>query len=225
MHRGSSTRGNGNARKSEERETFKNKQTPPRKSESPYTVVPHAVYRQQFLDEFVYRHIPLSLRNVYQKTNQLVHPWFMLLVDHPFTTKALESSVMAVCTARIGRDHDDMALVNESLNLYSLGLRELQKALWNPKLMYNDEILAACMALSMYEVVECPGGTYQGWLSHQNGSERLIQLRGAEAHCEGLGHRIFLTFRTTSVSLSFPPLKITSLVSQISNVILTLYLR
>ncbi|RFU30305.1 hypothetical protein B7463_g6005, partial [Scytalidium lignicola] len=170
--------------------------TPPSSPQLLGQIVPHAVFRQQLLNEFLYNHVHEDFRRGHPDDGMT--PWFMLLVDQPLMTKALEGSILAVCTARIGRIHNDTALINESLKLYGLGLRELQKALWNPKLMYDDETLAACMALSTYEVMECPGGTHQGWLSHHNGLERLIKLRGAEAHAEGLGHKIFLIFRTTS---------------------------
>jgi hypothetical protein len=86
------------------------------------------------------------------------------------------------------------------MKLYGQGLRELQHALWSPKLMYKDETLAACMALAMYEVVECPAQSRGGWVTHSNGCARLIQLRGAEAHTSNLGHHLFLSSRIQCVS-------------------------
>lgn len=79
-----------------------------------------------------------------------------MLPELPTLTKALETSTMAICTARWGREIDNVALIKESLNLYTQGLRQLQIALWDPELMYKDETLGACMALAMYEVMECP---------------------------------------------------------------------
>ncbi|KAH8801752.1 hypothetical protein F5884DRAFT_527082 [Xylogone sp. PMI_703] len=171
--------------------------TPPWEPQLLAHLAPRAVYRQQLLNEFLCSQVPANYRR--SDPDDRMTPWFMLLADQPVLTKALECSMLAVCTSRLGRVHNDTALVNESLKLYGLGLRELQKALWDPKLMYNDETLAACMALTTYEVLECPEGTYHGLLTHHNGLERLVQLRGAEAHSSGLGHKVFIIFRTTSI--------------------------
>jgi hypothetical protein len=124
----------------------------------------------------------------------------MLVAELPEMTPALEAAVLAMSTAKIGRLNNDPVLVKASLKSYVEGLWELQKALWDPKLMYRDETLAACMALWMYEVMECPSETLCGWISHFGGCERLVQLRGPEAHSSALGHQVFRAFRTTAVS-------------------------
>jgi hypothetical protein len=131
----------------------------------------------------------------------------VLVAELPEMTTALEASVLAMSTAKVGRLNNDPVLVKASLNSYVEGLWELQKALWDPKLMYRDETLAACMALWMYEVMECPSETLSGWISHFGGCQRLVQLRGPDAHSSALGHQVFLAFRTTAVSpfcASFP---------------------
>ncbi|KAL9044489.1 MAG: hypothetical protein Q9214_002374 [Letrouitia sp. 1 TL-2023] len=122
-------------------------------------------------------------------------PWFAQLSELSSPTKAVEFSTMAVCSAKLGRLNDDKNLTQESLSLYAQGLKELQKELWNRKLMHSDETLAACMALGMYELMECPAGDRHGYISHQNGCARMIQLRGAKAYQTGLSHKIFQTFR------------------------------
>lgn len=68
--------------------------------------------------------------------------------------------------------------------------------------MYRDETLAACMALAMYEMMECPSGDKSGYMSHCNGLNTLVRLRGPNAHVEGLGHRVFLAFRVHAVSFT-----------------------
>jgi hypothetical protein len=126
--------------------------------------------------------------------------WLLALQELPSWTKALEASVLSFSIARLGRLNDDAVLVRESLRLYSKGLAELQKALWDPHLMRHDETLAACFALSLYEITECASESGQGYISHHNGCAKLIQLRGAEAHTSGLGHHIFTAFRIQGVS-------------------------
>lgn len=110
-------------------------------------------------------------------------------------------SILALCTAKLGREREDDVLVRSSLRLYTEGLYELQKALWDPKLMYRDETLAACMALAYYELVECPAEAKYAYVTHHNGCSKLVQLRGADAHISGLGRQVFLTFRFQEVSI------------------------
>lgn len=118
-------------------------------------------------------------------------------------TKALESSSLAISAAALGRLYDDPALVRESLKLYTQGLRELQKALWNPKLVYDDEILAACLALSMYELMECPAEAWYAYASHCKGFLKLVQLRGVDAHTSGIAHELFVGLRHQGVNVLF----------------------
>lgn len=128
-------------------------------------------------------------------------PWLILIPDLAFPTDALEASSLALATSRLGRSNNDPVLLRESLRLYTLGIRQLQKALWDPTLMYRDETLAACMALAMYEITECPSKDASGYLSHCNGLETLVRLRGPEAHMNGLGHHVFLMSRIHLVRL------------------------
>ena len=154
-----------------------------------------AAYRQQLLSAFLCSYVPVEMI-----TSPDDRSWLLFLPELPKPTVALETSMLAVSTAKLGRMYGHPALVRESLKFYSQGLVELQKALYNPYLMYKDETLAACMALAMYEILECPGATKFGYVSHQNGCERLVQLRGAQAHSSGLGHQLFRTFRMMGVS-------------------------
>jgi Fungal specific transcription factor domain len=124
---------------------------------------------------------------------------YSLLSQLPSSSLALEKARLAICTARLGRMHGNEALLRKSLNLYGEGLQELQKALYDPRLMYKDETLGACMCLSSYELMECPAGTPSAYSLHHHGCARLIQLRGAKAHTSGLGHELFVTFRTQAI--------------------------
>jgi hypothetical protein len=67
----------------------------------------------------------------------------------------------------------------------------------------RDETLAACFALSLYEVTECSSESGVGYLTHHDGCATLIQLRGADAHSSGLAHDIFTGFRIQGVRTDF----------------------
>jgi hypothetical protein len=165
---------------------------------------PSFVFQQQLLSEFLFNWIPGSNKAIEQRKSDKQDNWLMMLPELPTFTKALETSILAVCTAKLGRLHNAPVLIQESSRLYGQGLWELQKALWDPQLMYKDETLAACMALSMYEIIECPGGTHCGWLTHSGGCSRLVRLRGPKAHCQTpLSHRLFRSSRYSTVSDPF----------------------
>lgn len=129
-------------------------------------------------------------------------PWLPLLSELPGKVQALETSSWALAAAALGRVHNSQPLIRESLRLYSQALRELQHALWDKSLMLEDGTLAACMALSLYEVIECPSNSVKGYDSHRKGLISLIHVRGVDAHTSDTGHRLFLGVRLPGVGLS-----------------------
>ena len=126
--------------------------------------------------------------------------WITLLATLPSKVKALELSSAAVSASAIGRKFQDTALIKESHNLYIRGLRLLQHALRDRNLVQDDGTLATCMALSLYEAMECPSGGSGAYFSHCEGILALVQARGVEAHSEGAGHILFLGARIPGVS-------------------------
>ena len=155
----------------------------------------HASYRLQLLNKFLESYLPITHLGPVEDGS-----WLLLVTSLPSPTRALEVAMMALSTARLGRVSNNLPMIRDSLHLYTLGLAEIQMALWNPALMYKDETLAASMALAMYELSECPAESKHGYISHHKGCSRLVQLRGVNAHTSGLGHRVFLTFRMQGVS-------------------------
>ncbi|KAJ5540435.1 hypothetical protein N7494_005511 [Penicillium frequentans] len=65
--------------------------------------------------------------------------------------------------------------------------------------MREDETLAACMALSLYEALECPTAGSEGYFSHCHGFLALVQARGVHAHASGAGHQLFLGLRVPGI--------------------------
>lgn len=60
----------------------------------------------------------------------------------------------AVALSIVGSATNNHAFSVEGSRKYGQALWELQKALWDERLMYKDETLAACNGLLLYEV--CP---------------------------------------------------------------------
>ena len=128
--------------------------------------------------------------------------WMLLLGTMATRSDVLEISSVAVATAVIGRKFQDPALFKASLHFYTRGLQQLQRALYDPELMKEDETLAACMALNLYEAIECPASRSEAYFNHCHGVIALIQARGASAHSSGIGHLLFLGTRIPEVSIS-----------------------
>ncbi|ETN40476.1 uncharacterized protein HMPREF1541_04753 [Cyphellophora europaea CBS 101466] len=151
-------------------------------------------YRQQLLDNYIRTTIP-----------DVSHAgpgatwWVQSLAQLPSHTPVLATAILAVSLSKAASVHHDANLRLQSLEHYTTGLWELQKALWSPDEMYRDETLAACLLLAVYELIECPGGSRVGFISHQDGAARLVQLRGPEAHVDGFGHAMFLAYRNMGI--------------------------
>jgi hypothetical protein len=163
-----------------------------------------SAYRQQIIGEFLHHFTPSKLLQESSVKNGAVNNWFTLLPSHPEYTAALEATVLAICTAKLGRLHHDPALVHESLKFYIQGIWELQRALYNPELMYKEETAASCMALIFYEVVECPDQSTKAWLNHVQGCAKLFELRGPKAYSSEFGYALFLAFRQMEVRKFHP---------------------
>lgn len=128
-------------------------------------------------------------------------PWLISLLEVPMNTKALETSSLALSTAALGRVYDDQSLIQESVKLYCRSLSELQKALSTPRLALEDETLATCLTLSVYELMECPAQGTQAYASHCKGLLALVRCRGPHAHASGFGRQLFLATRLQGVCL------------------------
>ncbi|RPA99429.1 hypothetical protein L873DRAFT_1906139 [Choiromyces venosus 120613-1] len=111
--------------------------------------------------------------------------------------QVLDTAVMAMCTAFVGRRCKDQQLLQESARIYTSALAELNAALSNCEIHTRDETLAATMSLGMYETMGCIDPT--GWQQHANGTGLIVRLRGPEAHQGGLGHYLFCSFRSISL--------------------------
>ena len=161
--------------------------------------------RQQVLAQFLHYYIPVGTWDAHaRRSSNDDGTWLFLLPSLQDMPPALSSTILALCTAYIGRLNADEALVQQSLSFHGRALWALQKALWDPSSMYKDETLAACMALAMYEATECPGKNNKAYASHMDGCTRLIRQRAAEAHTSALGHGLFVSFRISGVSQRNP---------------------
>ncbi|KAH7140878.1 hypothetical protein EDB81DRAFT_655438 [Dactylonectria macrodidyma] len=158
---------------------------------------PHNAFRDQLLHLFIDGQYPSDVIS-----HSLLGPhrkWLLRLGSLSSLSPALECTILAVCTAWLGRrdSHDD--LERKSLTLYTTGLRKLQHAIDNPATQHDEQTLTACMALCMYEFTNCPGRTIEAYVNHYDGAMELLRLRGAKAHSQGLSHGIFQALRMHAI--------------------------
>lgn len=99
-----------------------------------------AAFRQQFFCQFLSNFVAdVNLETVKSKVASEEGSWLVLVPELPDLTKALDTAILALSSVRLGRNNNDKNLIIESKRLYVEGLRDLQNALWDPKLMYRDE--------------------------------------------------------------------------------------
>ncbi|KAJ5578719.1 C6 zinc finger domain protein [Penicillium hispanicum] len=153
--------------------------------------------REQLHYVMVERHTPgelLKNRPQSSSTN-----WLLQLQGMAIQSSALEDSMTAFLAARVGRIMGDSDLIYKGRGKYIDGLEKLQQALRNPLHRLADETLAACMALSYYELIEGSAGSASSdgaYEAHMRGAVMLLKLRGSEAcGTSPLGHALFLALR------------------------------
>ncbi|KAK9420262.1 hypothetical protein SUNI508_06531 [Seiridium unicorne] len=129
--------------------------------------------------------------------------WMLEILRLPALSPALENATLAVSAAKLGRRDQKPDLVHQSLGLYTQSLHEFSYEVGNVSSRRNEQTLAACMVMMMYEVSECPGGNPDGYQAHYAGTMRLLEMRGPEAHISGLAHSIFQSLRVHTMYQSF----------------------
>lgn len=165
----------------------------------PRQVSPRHAFRQQVLSVYLNSFLPNEILARGRSDATKNRHWLFYVPDMADLSPALETSVLAVCTARLGLSAGDPRLLHQSLIQYNNSLLPLQRDLCHPALRCHDQTLAACMALTMFEFSECRDGMVQGYLSHLAGALELLRFRGPELHRSGLAHGIFRTIRLHTV--------------------------
>lgn len=129
-------------------------------------------------------------------------PWTYTISAFAGSVHALNSAPLSCYTAWIGRRRRERYLVEASRRLYIEGLKEVQAAVNDPASALRDETFGACLALIVYEALECPDRSRTGFSAHVAGCARIVKMRGAGMHQHGAAHDLFRAFRYIAVSRS-----------------------
>ncbi|KJZ75785.1 hypothetical protein HIM_04942 [Hirsutella minnesotensis 3608] len=137
------------------------------------------------------------------------YDWHLHILRLPSLTPALENALLALCTARLGRQGSRPGLGQKSLQLYTKGVALVRRDVLNASAQtaVDEQSLAACLSLLLYEAVECPGGTMDGYQAHYRGCLELLRLRGAVSSTSALAHATLqiLRLHTIHIVLGDPP--------------------
>ncbi|KAL9106212.1 MAG: hypothetical protein Q9227_008745 [Pyrenula ochraceoflavens] len=105
---------------------------------------------------------------------------------------ALELSFLSVSSARLGHDFNDPRLLQQGWQAYCSGMRELHKALMDPRRLYTDEVLSASGMLALYEAFEGVSPGFTAWMTHIQGSTRILGIRGPASSMTDTGYMLLL---------------------------------
>lgn len=170
-------------------------------SQMPPQVDNAAVYVDGLLDTFLVVYLPSS--SILPPIHQFnLESWLQVAIALPRRGRLLSTALQALCMTKIGRVHGNKALLMQGMTAHGQALRALQNAMQNTKTAVADETLAAMRVLGMYEFHEGTMGSVIGWTSHEEGVERLMQLRGfsCSQHESELGKALFTGARRSAVS-------------------------
>jgi hypothetical protein len=163
----------------------------------PSSIPLHKVFTNRLISLLVENNLPTS-NSVYLALGNR-HNWVLHINNLPSLTPAFEDALLAVTAARLGRHSSSPELVHESLRFYTRSMSRVRADILDTSKWNYEQTLATCLALITYEVVECPGGTFDGYQAHYKGCMDLLQRQGADAHRFGLARSTFQVLRIHTV--------------------------
>lgn len=169
---------------------------------------------QQFHHIFLSTFLPRDNKSsLMHSKDDVTGNWLLQLQGEAILSPALQLSVAAYAASQVGRENNDEDLVNKSREMYLRSLKHLRGALAKRSSRLSDETLAACMALSVYELTQSSlgmskdrdnsgtneffrtGNWFSAYNTHLNGAMMLTELRGPGANTSPLAHSLFLGLR------------------------------
>ena len=118
----------------------------------------------------------------------------------------LRDSLITLATTFFGNQHDDIVTKQKGYRLYGSTLTRLNEALGDPEQASEDDVLLSVVTLGLLETF-VPSGQ-SSWLMHIRGMERLLEIRGPEAHRNPCSRQILQGIRRMlifgSINTSIP---------------------
>ncbi|EED13473.1 conserved hypothetical protein [Talaromyces stipitatus ATCC 10500] len=115
-------------------------------------------------------------------------------------TNSFDLGLRSLTCSFMGASSHDQRLINAGRQLYASKLSNLQYTSFKEGGILDEDILAAAVVLSVYEMYN--GSTASAWLYHHSGIVEMMRLRGAEAHTTGFGRAIYIAYRGFIITAS-----------------------
>lgn len=114
-------------------------------------------------------------------------PWILFCADMSDGTEcALTVALRALALVRCSKLWNDDHLLERGRQTYGKALRVLQSELLDDRTKFSELVMAACRVLSTYEFLESTTDSVSGWITHVQGMERVVYLRGPARFRESL---------------------------------------
>lgn len=124
--------------------------------------------------------------------------WIMELPTLKGTDETLDTALLALSTADLGRDRKDPVLLHRAASMYGTALVRLHNALGDPLKAKKLPTLITCLTLILYQIIgEYPAKEH--WMSHVKGMAELVRLRGPSAYSEGTDNLILRSCRVNMI--------------------------
>lgn len=164
-----------------------------------------AIYFEGLLATFLVAYLPSSSIVPPTRSHILMPavPWMQIAIALPSRGPVLSIALQALCLTKFARVNGDTSLLTQGMAMHGRALGTLQTAIRNRDAVLTDETLAAIRVLGTYELYEGTMGSVVGWTSHEEGVDKLIQLRGfrSSQYESYLGEALFAEARRSAVSV------------------------
>lgn len=153
-----------------------------------------------FLQLYVPQDIPTHGPGLWSSNKRFLHS----LMELPSSGRAsLSHALDALTLVQIGSTYRNPQLLNTAVEAYGKSLRGLRIALSKPEKLKDDAVLATTCVLSSCEFYTHFRVHGHSWVSHQHGTQRLLEQRGPESILSSpLAVHLFYQLTTGSLFMS-----------------------
>ncbi|OAG04845.1 uncharacterized protein CC84DRAFT_1165223 [Paraphaeosphaeria sporulosa] len=121
--------------------------------------------------------------------------WTQVIRDHYTADGPFKNAMLALTLSRVGQYSGNADVARSGAIHYTNCLREVARKIDIQRGACNDELLAVCMILGLYEVMCSPTAQGINWQHHISGVGILMQLRGPHEFTYGISHALFVGAR------------------------------
>ncbi|QKX57516.1 uncharacterized protein TRUGW13939_04630 [Talaromyces rugulosus] len=154
----------------------------------------HAVNTAQY-DQILASFVTFCLPT--QTSEEVPLAWLSSLAREPKKSRALLLSSASLGYGWMGHVENRVDVSNNGRRFYSQALGRLRSTLSQPALI--SDLLPTILMLLLYEIFEYGTQSSAGWISHTEGIETVLRLRGSHPFTDSLEFQMFHFYRTVGI--------------------------